>query len=69
MYTIDIMGDKYIRNRQGTIIGYFDGDWVRDRNGKLVARYDKADDRTRTREGFIVGSGDLRLLELGNRGS
>ena len=34
--------------------------------GKLVARHGEADDRTWTREGKIVGSGDQRMRELGN---
>jgi hypothetical protein len=58
------MGDNYIRNREGRIIGRMDGDWLRDGTGKLVARYDKGDDRTRDRTGKIVGSGDQRLREL-----
>jgi hypothetical protein len=59
------MNDNYIRNREGKIIGRQDGNWLRDGNGKLVARYDSFDDRTRTREGVIVGKGDLRLFRLG----
>ena len=50
------MNDNYIRNREGKIIGRTDGDWLRDGTGKYVARYDKWDDRTRTREGKIVGT-------------
>jgi hypothetical protein len=42
-----------------------DGNWLRDRTGKLVARYDKSDDRTRDRNGKIVGLGNQRLRELG----
>ena len=61
------MNDGFIRNREGRIIGRMDGAWLRDRTGKLVARYDEWDNRTRTREGKIVGDGDLRLLELGRR--
>jgi hypothetical protein len=59
------MNDNYIRDRTGHIIGRFDGDWLRSGEGKLVARYDKWDDRTRTREGKIVGNRDLRLFQLG----
>jgi hypothetical protein len=55
----------YIRNRTGKIIGRTDGNWLRSGEGKLLARYDKSDDRTRTREGKIVGNGDLRLFQLG----
>ena len=59
------MADSYIRNREGKIVGRMDGDWLRDGSGKLVAKYDKWDNRTRTREGAIVGSGDQRLRQLG----
>jgi hypothetical protein len=62
------MNDKYIRNREGKIIGRFDGNWLRDGTGRLVARYDKLDDRTRTAEGRIVGNGDQRLRILKNDG-
>ena len=55
------MKDAYIRNREGKIIGRTDGNWLRDGTGKLVARYDAWDNRTRTREGKIVGDGDQRL--------
>jgi len=59
------MNDNYIRNREGRIIGRMDGNWIRDGVGKLVARYDSADDRTRTKAGVIVGNGDLRLFQIG----
>jgi hypothetical protein len=61
------MNDNYLRNREGKIIGRMDGAWLRDGTGKLVARYDKSDDRTRTREGKILGNGDQRLRKLGDR--
>jgi hypothetical protein len=59
------MSDNYIRGRTGQILGRIDRNWLRDGTGKLVARYDSSDDRTRTSEGVIVGSGDLRLFQLG----
>ena len=60
-----LMNDGYIRNREGRIIGRMDGNWLRDGTGRLLARYDESDRRTRTREGKIVGDGDQRLRELG----
>lgn len=59
--------DGFLRDRTGKIIGKFDGQWLRDGTGKLICRYDESDDRTRTADGRIVGSGDQRLLELGKR--
>jgi hypothetical protein len=60
------MNDGYIRDRQGKIIGRYDGDWLRDGTGKLVARYDEWDNRTRDARGKIVGDGDQRLRSLGD---
>lgn len=61
------MKDGFLRDREGKIIGRFDGAWLRDGTGRLVARYDKSDDRTRDATGRIVGDGDQRLRALGNR--
>lgn len=58
------MNDNFIRNREGRIIAKFDGTWLRDGQGKLVAHYDSRNDVTRTREGRIVGKSDLRLYQL-----
>jgi len=60
------MSDNYIRNREGKIIGRWDGNWLRDGTGKLVARYDASDNRTRDWTGRIVGDGDQRLRLLGD---
>jgi hypothetical protein len=62
------MNDSYIRNREGKIIGRVDGNLIRDGAGKIVAKYD-ADNRTRDRNGRIVGNGDLRLFQLGKNPS
>lgn len=58
------MNDNLLRNREGTIIGRFDGNWLRDETGKLVARYDQWDNRTRDARGKFVGKGDQRLIGL-----
>jgi len=58
---------NYFRNREGKIVGRLDGKWLRDGNGKLLARYDESDDRTRDREGRIIGNGDQRLGELNDK--
>jgi hypothetical protein len=58
------MNDGFIRNREGKIIGRYDGKWLRDGTGKLVARYDERDNRTRDARGRIVGNGDQRLRSL-----
>jgi len=62
------MNDNYLRDRTGKIVGRFDGQWLRDGTGKLVARFDESDNRTRDRNGRIVGSGDQRLRVLGEGG-
>lgn len=58
------MSEQFIRNREGKIIGKQDGNTLRDGNGRIVAIYHEGDDRTRDRQGRIVGSGDQRLREL-----
>lgn len=58
------MPDNFYRNREGKIIGRLDGNLIRDGTGKIVAKHD-ADNRTRDRSGRIVGTGDLRLFQLG----
>jgi hypothetical protein len=61
------MSDSYLRDRTGKIIGSNGSDgWVRDAVGNLVAKVD-SDGITRDREGFRVGYGDQRLIELGRR--
>ena len=57
------MNDGFISNREGKIVGRYDGKWLRAGTGKLVARYDTFDNRTRDREGKIVGDGDQRLRQ------
>jgi hypothetical protein len=59
------MNDNFIRNREGKIVGRFDGNILRDGAGKIVAKYDAWDKRTRDRSGRIVGDGDQRLRQLG----
>lgn len=61
------MRDQYIRSREGKIIGRQDGNWLRDGTGKLVARYDSWDNRTRDARGKIVGEDDQRLIQLGKQ--
>jgi len=63
--TKSTMNHNFIRNREGKIIGRIDGNWLRDGTGRLVARFDESDRRTRTREGKIIGNGDQRLRALG----
>ena len=58
------MSDNYIRNREGKIIGRVDGNIMRDGTGKIVARYDAFDNRTRDRSGRIVGPNDQRMRQL-----
>ena len=59
------MKDQFIRNREGKIIARRDGPWLRDGTGKIIARFDAWDNRTRDCNGRIVGVGDQRLRQLG----
>ncbi len=61
------MEDGFLRNRKGRIVGRFDGNWLRDGTGRLVARCDESDNRTRDATGRIVGSGDQRMRALGEK--
>ena len=58
------MKDQFIRKQEKKIIARQDGAWLRDGNGRLVARFDEQENRTRDRNGKIVGSGDQRLRLL-----
>ena len=60
-----IMKNEYLKNREGRIIGRLKGEWLLTRSGQPVARYVSSVDKTLTREGGIVSSGDLRLFQLG----
>lgn len=59
------MKNEYLKNREGRIIGRINGEWLLGRSGQPVARYVPSVDKTLTREGKIVGNGDLRLFQLG----
>jgi hypothetical protein len=61
---INIDMDDYIRDRYGKIIGRYDGDWLRDSHGTLVAQYNVRENVTRDRNGKIVGTGDIRMMLL-----
>ena len=63
-----LMNDGYIRNGQGRILGKWDKHWLRDSTGKLVARHDEWDNRTRDGAGKILGNGDQRLRALRKNG-
>jgi len=54
--------DRYIRDRNGNIVGYLDGAYVKDKSGNIKGRYDESDGFTRDRGGTIVGQGDLRVM-------
>lgn len=58
------MNDGYIRNREGKIVGRYDGSTIRDGIGRIVAKLD-GDGYTRNRSGRIIGRGDQRLRALG----
>ena len=59
------MKNEILKNHEGRIIGRINGEWLLGRSGQPVARYVKAVDKTITREGRVVGNGDVRLFQLG----
>jgi hypothetical protein len=59
-----IMKNEFLKNREGRIIGRLKGEWLLTRSGQPVARYVSSVDKTMTREGRIVGNGDVRLFPL-----
>jgi hypothetical protein len=61
------MNSKPIMNREGKVLGRWDAEWLLDGQGKPIARYDATANLTRDAKGRIVGPGDQRLRELGNR--
>jgi hypothetical protein len=58
------MKNEYLKNREGRIIGRLKGEWLLTRSGQPVARYVSSVDKTMTREGRIVGNGDVRLFQF-----
>jgi hypothetical protein len=59
------MGDNWLRNREGKIIARLDQNTLRDGTGKIVAIYHETENFTRDRNGRIAGKGDQRLRVLG----
>ena len=59
------MNNEILKNREGRIVAQVKGEWLLSRSGQPVARYVKAVDKTLTPEGRVVGTGDLRLFQLG----
>jgi hypothetical protein len=59
------MKNEYLKNREGRIIGRINGEWLLGRSGLPVARYVSSVDKTLTREGRVIGNGDIRLFQLG----
>ena len=63
------MKNGILKNREGRIVAQVKGEWVLSRSGKPVARYVKAVDKTLTREGRVVGNGDVRMIQVGKNQS
>jgi hypothetical protein len=59
------MKNGYLINREGRIVGQIKGEWLLGRSGQPVARYISSVDKTLTREGRVLGNGDLRLFQIG----
>jgi len=58
------MSDNWLRNREGKIIARVDRNTLRDGTGKIVAVYHPSEDITRDRTGRIVGKGNQRVRVL-----
>ena len=58
------MNDNYIRNREGKIVGRIDGNILRDGTGKIVAKYDAWDYRTRNRMAALWATGIYDCFSL-----
>ena len=64
------MAIELIRDGNGQIIGSQNGDWMRDRSGKQIARFNAGTNQTISVKGQRYGTGDQRigaLKELGNK--
>jgi len=61
------MSDNWLRNREGKIIARVDRNTLRDGTGKIVAVYHPSEDITRDRTGRIVGKGNQTLRVLGQK--
>ncbi len=59
------MDDNFLRNREGKIIARVDRNTLRDGTGRIVAIYHATENVTRDRTGRIVGAGDQRLRAAG----
>jgi hypothetical protein len=64
------MSIEIIKDGNGQIIGSTNGDWIVDRGGHQIARFNKGTNQTITVGGQRYGQGDQRigaLRELGNK--
>ena len=61
----EVMKNEILKNPEGRIVGRINGEWLLGRSGLPIARYIPSVDKTVTREGRIVGNGDIRLFQLG----
>ena len=58
------MSIEYIKDGNGQIIGSKNGDWIRGRDGKQIARYNEGTNQTLTVDGKRYGTGDQRIGAL-----
>ena len=63
------MGIELIRDGNGTIIGSKRGDWIVDRGGKQVARFNQGTNQTIDSKGQRYGTGDQRIGALKEQGN
>ena len=58
------MSIKYLKDGNGQIIGSQNGDWIRDKSGKQIARFNQSSDLTLTSDAKRYGKGDQRIGAL-----
>lgn len=59
------MSDNWLRNREGKIIARVDGNTLRSGTGKILAVYSPSENLTRERSGRFAGTGNQMLRVLG----
>lgn len=62
------MGIEYIKDGNGQIIGSKNGDWIRDKSGRQIARFNEGTNQTLTADGKRFGQGNQLTAALKSKG-